>query len=37
MASSSEELGAQATTLRDLVSEFRVGGNASSHRSMANA
>ena len=30
MASSSEELGAQATALRDLVGQFRVGGNAAS-------
>ncbi len=30
MASSSEELGAQATTLRDLVGQFHVGGNAAS-------
>jgi methyl-accepting chemotaxis protein len=35
MASSSQELGAQAATLRDLVNEFRVGGNASSQKSMA--
>ena len=30
MASSSEELGAQATALRDLVGQFRVGGNGAS-------
>jgi methyl-accepting chemotaxis protein len=35
MASSSQELGAQAATLRDLVNEFRVDGNASSQKSMA--
>jgi methyl-accepting chemotaxis protein len=29
MASSSQELGAQAASLNDLVSQFRVGGNAS--------
>ena len=37
MASSSEELGAQAAVLRDLVGQFRVGGNGASHRSMATA
>ncbi len=37
MAASSEELGAQAAALRELVAQFRIGGNGASYQTLATA